>query len=64
MKTRFGKIKIKISKLGNQIKNLAPEYEDCKKIAQKYGIALKDIYEEVKETSRKVLKVPLFLKSS
>ena len=64
IKTRFGKVKIKISRLRKQVKNLAPEYEDCKKIAQKYGIALKDIYEEVKETSRKVLKVPLFLKSS
>jgi len=55
MKTRFGEIKVKIGKIGNQIKNITPEYESCKEIAVKQGIPLKDIYDEAKETARKAL---------
>ena len=55
MKTRFGEIKVKIGKIGNQIKNVAPEYESCKKIAVKQGIPLKDVYDEAKEAARKAL---------
>jgi uncharacterized protein (DUF111 family) len=55
MKTRFGEIKVKIGKIGNQIKNIAPEYESCKEIAVKQGIPLKDVYDEAKEAARKAL---------
>ncbi|MFC2033144.1 nickel pincer cofactor biosynthesis protein LarC [Chloroflexota bacterium] len=53
MKTRFGEIKVKIGKVGNQITNIAPEYESCKEIAAKHGIPLKDVYDEVNEAVRK-----------
>ncbi len=55
MKTRFGDVKVKIGKIGNQIKNIAPEYESCKEIAVKQGIPLKDVYDEAKEAARKAL---------
>jgi len=55
MKTRFGEIKVKIGKIGNHIKNIAPEYESCKEIAIKQGIPLKDVYDEAKEATRKAL---------
>ncbi|MBE9482397.1 MAG: nickel pincer cofactor biosynthesis protein LarC [Chloroflexi bacterium] len=55
MKTRFGEIKVKIGKIGNQIKNITPEYESCKEIAVKQGIPLKDVYDEAKEAARKAL---------
>jgi len=55
MKTRFGEVKVKIGKIGNQIKNIAPEYESCKEIAMKQGIPLKDVYDEAKEATRKAL---------
>ncbi len=55
VKTRFGEVKVKVSKVGEQIKNIAPEYEDCKQIAAKEGIPLKDIYDEAKRTALKVL---------
>jgi len=55
MRTRFGEIKVKIGKIGNQIKNIAPEYENCKEIAVKQGIPLKDVYDEAKEAARKAL---------
>ncbi len=55
VKTRFGEIKVKIGKIGNQINNIAPEYESCKEIAVKQGIPLKDVYDEAKEAARKAL---------
>jgi len=55
VKTRFGEIKVKIGKIGNQIKNIAPEYESCRDIALKQNIPLKDVYHEAKEAARKAL---------
>ena len=55
VKTRFGEIKVKVSKIGKQIKNIAPEYEDCKKIAIKQQIPLKDVYDEARGAAQKML---------
>ena len=51
----FGELEVKVAKIGNQIKNIAPEYERCKEIAVKQGIPLKDVYDEAKEAARKAL---------
>jgi hypothetical protein len=31
-----------------EIKNIAPEYEDCKKMAKQHQVPLKEVYEEAK----------------
>ena len=49
IKTKDGNVRVKISKLGNEIKNIMPEYEDCVNIAKKNKIPLKKVYEEVKK---------------
>ena len=49
VKTRYGNVKVKISKLNDEIKNIMPEYEDCVKIAKKNKIPLKKVYWEVKK---------------
>ena len=49
IKTKYGNVRVKISKLGNEIKNIMPEYEDCVKIAKSKKIPLKKVYEEVKK---------------
>lgn len=43
--TPFGKIKVKIAIFPDGKEKLAPEYEDCAKIAREKGIALKEIYD-------------------
>ena len=48
IKTKYGDARVKISKLNNEITNIMPEYEDCARIARKYKIPLKKVYEEVK----------------
>jgi len=47
--TKYGKIKIKVAMFKEEIKNIAPEYEDCKKMAKQYQIPLKEVYEEAKK---------------
>ncbi|MFW6269069.1 MAG: nickel insertion protein [Bacillota bacterium] len=48
VETPWGKVKIKIACKNDKIINIAPEYEDCKEIAQKEGIPLKQIFDQVK----------------
>ncbi len=40
----LGKIRIKIGSLNGDIKNISPEYEDCKRIAEERNIPLKHVY--------------------
>lgn len=41
--TKFGKIKVKVSSLGDDIIKYTPEYEDCRKIAKKFNVPLLDV---------------------
>ena len=49
--TKYGKIRVKVGIFKGEIKNIAPEYEDCKKMAKQHKVPLKEIYEEVKKVS-------------
>lgn len=44
IKTKYGNVRVKISRLNNKIQNIMPEYEDCARIAKKYKIPLKKVY--------------------
>lgn len=47
--TKYGNISVKIGKTkDNHIKTISPEYEDCRKIAEKNNLSLKYIYESTK----------------
>jgi uncharacterized protein (TIGR00299 family) protein len=49
--TKYGKIKVKVGIFKEDIKTIAPEYQDCHKIAQQYQVPLKEIYEEAKKVA-------------
>ncbi|MGB6370449.1 MAG: nickel pincer cofactor biosynthesis protein LarC, partial [Atribacterota bacterium] len=49
--TKYGKIRVKAGIFKGEIKNIAPEYEDCKKMAKQHKVPLKEIYEEVKKVA-------------
>jgi hypothetical protein len=53
VKTSFGKARVKIGSLDGSILKIAPEYEDCKKIALRKKIPVKEIYEEVLRLAEK-----------
>ncbi|MDQ1273465.1 MAG: pyridinium-3,5-bisthiocarboxylic acid mononucleotide nickel chelatase [Planctomycetota bacterium] len=40
----LGKVKVKIGKFNGTTKNISPEYEDCKRIAEEKSIPLKQVY--------------------
>ena len=41
--TIHGKITVKVSRLDGKVTNVAPEYEDCARIAREKNVALKDV---------------------
>ncbi|MFZ6017023.1 MAG: nickel pincer cofactor biosynthesis protein LarC [Nitrospirota bacterium] len=50
--TEFGKIKVKLSRLGDKILKMTPEYEDCKKIAKRLNMPLLEVMEKIKKDLR------------
>ena len=48
-------INIKIGKIGEDIINYSPEYEDAKRIADKTGMPLKDIMKRANDTFKKLI---------
>lgn len=44
--TPWGEVRIKTARLHGRITNFAPEYEDCRKLAQAHGISLKSVIQE------------------
>ena len=47
--TKFGKIRVKVSKLGDEIIKAAPEYEDCRKIARQFNIPLIEVMKKISD---------------
>ncbi len=52
IKTRYGKASVNVGKRNGKQIQLSPEYDDCKKIAQKRNLPIKKIYEEVLSVAR------------
>ncbi len=48
LETEFGSVRMKFSKLGDEILKVTPEYEDCKRIAKKNNIPLIEMIEKIK----------------
>jgi len=44
--TRWGEIRMKVANLNGSISNYAPEYEDCRRIAEQHRIPLKAVMQE------------------
>lgn len=44
----LGKVKVKLSFFGDEVINVSPEYDDCRKIAQKKNLPLRKVYELIK----------------
>jgi len=49
--TRYGQIRVKRGFTGGRITILAPEYEDCRRLAQIAGIPIQVIYEEARRVA-------------
>ncbi len=45
VETPYGPVRIKVAYQGDQILKTAPEYEDCRRLAEEQGIALREVYQ-------------------
>ncbi len=52
LRTKFGEIRCKVARWEGRLVNFSPEYEDCKRLALKKKVPLKEIYEEAKRAER------------
>lgn len=50
VQTRYGVIRCKVAEGSDGVINIAPEYDDCKRIALQHNIPLKQVMEEAKAT--------------
>jgi hypothetical protein len=52
VKTPYGAVRVKISKRGDEILTVTPEYEDCRRIAEEKQVPLKQVMEEARKNFR------------
>ena len=55
LETRYGRIRFKLARWEGKGVNLSPEYEDCKRLALKKRVPLKDVFEEAKRVAMGVM---------
>jgi uncharacterized protein (TIGR00299 family) protein len=49
VKTKYGIVRVKVSSAGKTVKNVMPEFEDCRKLAIKHKITLGEVYKTLKD---------------
>jgi pyridinium-3,5-bisthiocarboxylic acid mononucleotide nickel chelatase len=57
--TQFGTVTFKIAKAGDRIINMAPEYEDCKRLALEQAVPLKEVMEQARLAAAEALRMKL-----
>ena len=56
--TPYGKARAKLSWLGDRLVNIAPEYEDCREIADRKGVPLKEVFAAALTAARQAIHLP------
>jgi hypothetical protein len=56
VQTPYGPVRVKLAFLGEQLTNLAPEYEDCRRLAEQHGLPLKEILAAAHSAARQEYK--------
>jgi uncharacterized protein (TIGR00299 family) protein len=49
VETQWGTVRVKIGRLHGEVVNVAPEYEDCARLAREKGVPAKVVYDAVRE---------------
>jgi|YNPNPStandDraft_1061719.scaffolds.fasta_scaffold00209_13 uncharacterized protein (TIGR00299 family) protein len=56
--TPWGPVRIKVSHAGGEVLNALPEYQDCREIATRTGLPIKEVYQEALSIHRKKKALP------
>jgi uncharacterized protein (TIGR00299 family) protein len=49
LQTKYGRVRFKLARWEGRMVNFSPEYEDCKRLALKKRVPLKEVFEEAKK---------------
>ncbi|MFA5078111.1 MAG: nickel pincer cofactor biosynthesis protein LarC [Dehalococcoidia bacterium] len=52
----YGKVRVKVKRFEDDIVSIAPEYDECKKIAAEKRVPLRDVYRTVEAEARRLIK--------
>lgn len=52
VETRFGPVRVKVAKLPDGTAKVAPEYEDCRRLAWERGVPLREVYAQAQGAAR------------
>jgi len=55
LKTKYGMVSVKVGSLKDGQAKYAPEYEECREIAQSLGIPIKKVYEDISFEAKEFL---------
>lgn len=55
IKTKYGNVSIKLAYYNGRLIKYAPEYEECKVIADNFKVSLRTVYEDINYTTNKYL---------
>jgi hypothetical protein len=58
VETSYGAVHVKLARLGAQIVNVKPEYEDCRELARMLNLPLKDIIAAARHAAWRILQEP------
>jgi len=53
VQTDFGRLRVKLGYLGKRLVQASPEYEDCRRAADRHRVPLKTVYEAAAEAFRR-----------
>jgi hypothetical protein len=53
--TPLGKARVKVKEIGGEAVDLAPEYEDCRRISREKGVDLREVMRVVADSARRQL---------
>ena len=51
--TRWGRVRVKVSRAGDDTVTLSPEYDDCKRLAREHHVALRLVLEQAQSAARR-----------
>ncbi|MCK4472632.1 MAG: LarC family nickel insertion protein, partial [Anaerolineae bacterium] len=52
VETRYGPVGVKVARRGRAVVNVAPEYRECRRVAEKQSVPLKEVYQAALEAAR------------
>ncbi|MXX93818.1 MAG: nickel pincer cofactor biosynthesis protein LarC [Chloroflexi bacterium] len=55
VETEYGPVRVKLRKIGNQVTQIAPEYDDCAKIATELGVPISQVMQSAKSAASNYL---------